>query len=83
MKNTALTILMALIFSSCAARPSMQMDHPTKTMAETWKQYYQECLDENPDNKKKCDELKERYKMELEKTRGMNQDQSIGDESYY
>ena len=61
----------------------MKWEHPTKTMAETWKQYYEKCLDENPDNRKKCDELKEKYNMELEKTRGMGNEPGIGQETYY
>jgi len=77
------TIFIASAFYSCATNPNVEWDHPTKTMAETWKQYYEECLDENPDNKKKCDELKEKYKMEVEKTRGMGSEPGIGDETYY
>ncbi|NIP32024.1 MAG: hypothetical protein GTO02_21515 [Candidatus Dadabacteria bacterium] len=79
-----LVILITITFwFSCGAKDNIEWKRPTKNMAKTWKEYYQKCLDENPSNKEKCDELKEKYEMELESTQQMGTEPYIGQEPYY
>jgi len=72
-----------LLFGLSCASNNMEWRRPTMNMAQTWKEYYQKCLDENPDNEEKCRELKKTYEAELESTRQMGRDPETGQEPYY
>lgn len=68
---------------ACGSRDNMEWKRPTKTMSQTWKEYYEKCLDENPSEKEKCDELKKNYQMEMESTQQMGIEPDSGQEPYY
>jgi len=67
---------------SCASN-NMEWRRPAKNMAQTWEEYYKNCLDQNPDNKEKCEELKEDYLMEFESTQQMGIEPDTGQDPYY
>jgi len=79
-----LVIILTITFClSCANKDNLKWERPTKNMAQTWKEYYEKCLDENPENKEKCNELKQSYEAELESTRESAIDPETGQEPYY
>ncbi len=78
-----LIIFIAFVGFSCSGKDNIEWRRPTKNMAQTWKEYYQKCLDENPDNKEKCEELKEDYRMEMESTQQMGTEPDTGQDPYY
>ena len=58
MLKIVLVLIVAGIGVSCGGKDNMQWKRPTKEMSQTWKEYYEKCLDENPSEKEKCEELK-------------------------
>lgn len=83
MINILIVIFIVGLGLSCGAKDSMEWKRPTKNMAQTWKEYYEKCLNENPSEKEKCDELKQNYQMEMESTRQLGTEPDTGQEPYY
>ncbi len=83
MINILVIILTITFCLSCANKENLKWERPTKNMAQTWEEYYEKCLDENPDSKEKCEELKEDYRMEMESTQQMGTEPDTGQEPYY
>jgi len=78
-----LIIFIAFVGFSCSGKEGIEWRRPAKNMAQTWEEYYKNCLDQNPDNKEKCEELKEDYLMEFESTQQMGIEPDTGQQPYY
>lgn len=78
-----LIIFIAFVGFSCSGKDNIEWRRPAKNMAQTWEEYYKKCLDQNPDNKEKCEELKEDYRMEMESTQQMGTEPDTGQQPYY